>query len=234
MSRRRARRRRAEAGFTLLEALASIALMGLIAGAIATVTAQWLPNWNRSHFRTQRNEQLAIALDRLVADLSAAEYVTPNGVTNVPIFRGDELALTFVRSAVGPNMRPGLELVKIAETTDSLGAVLVRMRAPFVPVATGDPSLDPTSFGGPVVLLRAPLRVVFAYAGRDGKWENSWHHPGELPAAIRFDVRDGEGRLVVSTATRVHIDMKPPQPDQNNGAPPNAAQPQANNAQATK
>ena len=67
--------RRADAGFTLLEALVAIALMGLIVGALATVTAQWLPNWNRGQLRTQRNEQLAIALDRLVADLSAAEYV---------------------------------------------------------------------------------------------------------------------------------------------------------------
>lgn len=226
------RRRQAEAGFTLLEALASIALMGLIAGAIATVTAQWMPNWDRSQSRTQRNEQLATALDRLVADLSAAEYVTPNGVTNVPIFRGDQSTLVFVRSAVGPNMRPGLELVKIAETTDSLGPALVRTRASFVPVGTGNPSPDPIA--GPVVLLRAPLRAAFAYAGRDGKWENSWHHTGELPAAIRFDIRDGEGRLVVSTATRVHIDMKAPQPDQSNGAPANAARPQPNNIQAAK
>lgn len=233
MRRRLARRRKASAGFTLLEALAAIALMGLIVSALATVTGQWLPNWNRSHFRTQRNEQLAIALDRLVADLSAAEYVAANGVIQVPLFHGDEFAIIFVRSAVGPNSRPGLEVVKIAETVDSLGPALVRMRAPFVPLATGDPLLDPIPFADPVVLLRAPLRVTFAYAGPDGAWGNAWQHPDVLPTAVRFNIRDGGGP-VISTATRIHIDTKPPQSDQNDGARPDAAQPQPNNAQAAK
>ena len=35
------------AGFTLLEALVATALMGLILAALATITAQWLPNWDR-------------------------------------------------------------------------------------------------------------------------------------------------------------------------------------------
>src|SRR3569623_1880920 len=59
---------RAEDGFTLLEALIALALMGLIMGALASVTAQWLPSWNRGIIRAQRNEQGAVALDRLTAD----------------------------------------------------------------------------------------------------------------------------------------------------------------------
>lgn len=94
MSRPRARQRRADAGFTLFEALAAVALMGLIVTALANVTAQWLPSWNRGQVRAQRNEQVAVALDRLVADLSAAEYVWPNRASKVPLFRGDESTLT--------------------------------------------------------------------------------------------------------------------------------------------
>jgi general secretion pathway protein J len=238
MSRLRARRREADAGFTLLEALAAIALMGLIVGALATVTAQWMPSWNRSHIRTQRNEQVAIALDRLVADLSAAEYVSPNRVVNAPLFRGAEFAIIFVRSAVGPNSRPGLEIVQIAETVDKSGPALVRTRAPFVPLATGDPMVDPIPFADPVVLLRAPLRIAFAYAGPDGVWGNSWGNSsrklGNLPAAVRFEIRDGEAGPVVSTATRVHAELRPPPPAQNDVAPPGAAQPQPNNAETAK
>jgi general secretion pathway protein J len=121
MSRPRARQRRADAGFTLFEALAAVALMGLIVTALANVTAQWLPSWNRGQVRAQRNEQVAVALDRLVADLSAAEYVWPNRASKVPLFRGDESTLIFVRSAVGPNSRPGLEIVQISETVDKNG-----------------------------------------------------------------------------------------------------------------
>jgi general secretion pathway protein J len=238
MSRPLARRRQADAGFTLFEVLVAIALMGLIVGALATVTAQWMPSWNRSHIRTQRNEQVAIALDRLVADLSAAEYVSPNRVVNAPLFRGAESSIIFVRSAVGPNSRPGLEIVQIAETADKSGPALVRTRAPFVPLATGDPMVDPIPFTEPVVLLHAPLRVAFAYAGPDGAWENSWGNSsrklGDLPAAVRFEILEGEAGPVVSTATRVHAGLRPPQPAQNDVAPPGAAQPQPNNAEAAK
>ena len=64
-----------EAGFTLLEVLLATLLMTVILAALATVTAQWLPNWNRGMARVQRAERLAIGLDRIVADLSVAEMM---------------------------------------------------------------------------------------------------------------------------------------------------------------
>ena len=205
--------RRADAGFTMFEALVAIALMGLILGALATVTAQWLPNWTRGLVQTQRNEQVAIALDRLAADLSAADYISPGGRNDVPLFQGAEFAVIFVRSAVGPNSPSGLEIVRIAETTDSLGPALVRMRAPFVLLPSGDPSVDPIPFADPVVLLRAPLRISFAYAGADGAWTNDWRLSGLLPTTVRFDIRDTERGHVISTAARVRVEMRAPRPD---------------------
>jgi general secretion pathway protein J len=228
-------RRRSSAGFKLLEALVAMALMGIIMGALATVTAQWLPNWNRGLVRVQRNEQVAIALDRLVGDLSAAQYVSPNNETKQPLFAGAELAVTFVRSALGPNTGPGLEFVRIAETADSLGRMLVRMRAPFVPLATGNPSLDQIPFASPVVLLRAPLRVTFAYAAPDGVWTSTWQESGRLPAAVRFIARDAvaERVLAVSTATRVHVDTAAPEPEQGQEAAAPAGAPDQPDGQAS-
>lgn len=213
------RARRSDAGFTMIEALVAIALMGLIMGALASVTAEWLPAWNRGLVQTQRNEQVAIAIDRLAADLSAAEYVTPNQSNNITLFQGDELSVTFVRSAIGPNSRPGLEIVRIAETTDRLGRALVRTRAPFVLLPTGDPTLDPIPFADPVVLLRAPYRITFAYAASDGTWTGSWRNSVLLPAVVRFDVRDAERGLVLSTATRVRAELAAPRPEPVNDAP---------------
>jgi general secretion pathway protein J len=216
---------RSNAGFTLFEALVGTALMGLILGALATVAAQWLPNWNRGLARVQRNEQVAIALDRLAADLSAAEHVFPNRTVRRPLFDGGELAVTFVRTAIGPNVSPGLEIVRIAETVDALGRVLVRTRAPFVPLPTGDPLLDSIPFAAPVVLLRSPLRVTFAYSRGEGTWANTWRGSSSLPAAVRFIVRDAvAGRaLAVSTATRVYVQMAAPEPEVvDNVAPGNA------------
>jgi general secretion pathway protein J len=223
--------RSSNSGFTLIEALVAIALMGLIMGALASVTAQWLPSWNRGLVRVQHNEQAALALERLAADLSAVEFVFANRESG-PLFEGGALGVTFVRTAVGPNTRPGLEIVRIAETADAHGRVLVRMRSPFAPLPIGDTSLDHIPFADPVVLVRAPLRVTFAYKREDGGWMSTWQPltwPGgqpnatgadvksvDLPAAIRFTVRDsvGERILAVSTATRVHAELAAPRPQQ--------------------
>lgn len=237
MSQPRARVQAADAGFTMFEALVAIALMGLILGALATVTAQWMPNWTRGLVQAQRNEQVAIALDRLVADISAAEYISPNRSENAPLFRGAASAVVFVRSAVGPNGGSGLEIVRIAETTDSRGSALVRMRASFAMLPTGDPLVDPIPFADPVVLLRAPFRITFAYAGPEGEWTNDWGGrqgacmcvSGELPRAVRFEVRDADRGLAVSTATRVHAEMRAPQPEQAKEARPEVIQAQPNN-----
>jgi general secretion pathway protein J len=230
MRRPLAQSQRSDAGFTMFEALVAMALMGLILAALAAVTAQWMPNWTRGLVQVQRNEQVATALDRLVADLSAAEFVSPNRSTNAPLFRGTELAVTFVRSALGPNSRPGLEIVQIVQTNDASGPVLVRMRAPFVMLPTGDLSIDQIPFADPVVLFRAPFRVAFAYAGPDGQWANNWRGAGELPTVMRFDVRDAERKMVISTATRIHADIGAPRPEPDDDARPEVTQAQSNNA----
>lgn len=207
----RPRQWRAEDGFTLFEALVALALMGLIMGALASVTAQWLPSWNRGIIRAQRNEQVAVALDRLTADLSAADYVTRSD--NLPLFRGSEQNVMFVRSVLGPNGRPGLEIVRISEINDRGSPALVRMRAPFTLLQAGDPRVDQIPFADPVVLLRMPYRISFAYAGLDGKWGGRWLNSGELPASVRFDIRDVERGAVISSAARIHVETGAPRPD---------------------
>jgi general secretion pathway protein J len=212
-------RRASTAGFSLIEALVAMALTGIILGGIAAVTAQWLPNWNRGFMQVQRSDLVGIALDRLAGDLSAAEIVRANRDAKGPLFGGSELAVTFVRSALGPNTTPGLEIVRIGETVDGKGRALVRWRAPFAPLAPNG-SFDQVAFADPVVLLRAPYRVSFAYWGGEGNWRNAWQGMGELPRAVRFTVRDASSdrTLLVSTATMVHVDIPPPELDQADNA----------------
>jgi general secretion pathway protein J len=201
-------RRSRIAGFTLVEALLATALMGVILAAIGTVTAQWLPNWNRSFERVQRVELLAVGLERIVADLAAAEFVTAAGASAPPVFDGTELSVTFLRTALGPNTRPGLELVRIAETGGERGLMTVRTRARFLPTGRDGASVQPAP-ADPVVLLRAPYRVTFSYAGPDRVWRSVWRGERLLPAAIRVQVRDAttDRTLAISTATLVHADM---------------------------
>ena len=194
------------AGFTLVEALVATLLMGMILAALATVTAQWLPNWNRGFVRVQRSELLAIAIERLAADFAAAEFVAPNRKTDHPLFEGTELSATFVRTALGPNSRSGLEVVRIAESADRQGPVVVRSKAAFAP---GPGALSQIFFSDPVVLLRAPYRLSFAYADKDGVWRGSWHDAATLPSAVRLSIRDAatDRVLPVSTVAVVHADL---------------------------
>ncbi len=148
-------------------------LMTVILGALATVTAQWLPNWNRGMARVQRAERLAIGLERIAADLSVAEMMPINGDAKAPLFEGTELSVTFVRTAVGPNTRPGLEIIRLIEKADNQGLALVRERAPFAPM----PADAQIRFADQVVLIRAPFRVTFSYAGPDQVWQTDLARP---------------------------------------------------------
>ena len=192
-----------EAGFTLIEVLVATLLMTVILAALATVTAQWLPNWNRGMTRVQRAERLALGLDRIVADLSVAKMIPVNKDAKLPLFEGSELAVTFLRTAVGPNARPGLEIIRLVEKADSQGLAMVRERAPFAPM----PSDGQIRFADQVVLIRSPLRVTFSYAGPDQVWQPDWRGQMELPNMIRVTVRDSAtGQvLAVSRAATVHV-----------------------------
>ena len=199
-----------EGGFTLIEAIVALALMGLVLSALASITAQWLPNWNRGVGRIQRDEAIATALQRIAADLAAAEYVPANRDSRRPLFDGSELSITFVRTALGPNIGPGLDVVHLGETTDRHEFVTVRSRTRFAPLPVGSTLSEQLHFGDPVVLLQAPFRLSFAYAGPDRAWKSSWHNAERLPAMIKLTIRDAASQRVLSLSTIAPIHAQVP------------------------
>jgi general secretion pathway protein J len=194
-------------GFTLLEALVAMAITGMIITILATVIGQWLPNWKHGFGRLQGNEHVAIAIDRLVADLSAAEFVSANRDTHLPLFEGSPRSVTFVRTSLGPNSGPGLELIRISEIRGKDGPALVRTRAPFLH-STVEGQRE-VKFQDPVVLLRSPYRLAFSYTGADRVWHHEWHRQTRLPEAVRLTLHDSSvaqsSRRV--TATVVHAQL---------------------------
>jgi general secretion pathway protein J len=201
------RGRDGERGFTLIEALAALALTGLVLSALATLTAQWLPRWNRGFDRIQQNELIAISMQRIAADLAAAEFAPANRSSKKPLFDGSALSVSFVRTAIGPNVGVGLDVVRISEVTDAGRLVTLRSRAPFVPLPPGASLTEQIRTSDPVVLLRAPLRISFAYAGPDRVFHDEWRDMDALPTAVMLTVRDAaSGRVLsASTVTPVHV-----------------------------
>src|ERR1700733_2248724 len=197
-------RRAEEGGFTLIESLVALALMGLVLSALANITAQWLPNWNRGLDRIQRSEMIGITLQRIADDLAAAQYVPASGNDKQPLFAGSEQSVTFVRTAIGPNAGIGLDVVHLSETTDPGGLVTVRSRMPFHPLPPESAS-NQLHFGEPVLLLRAPYRLSCAYAGKYEQWQSSWQDSEKLPAKVRLTVRYASNARAISTVASIHV-----------------------------
>ena len=210
-------------GFSLIEATAAVALTATIVMALSSVTGQWLPNWRRGFVDLQRADLLGVGLERVVDDVSAAEYVTPSADTPAPLFEGDSSTLIFVRSAIGPNSYPHLEVVRLTQTEDDRGLALTRTRAPFAPIARAA-STEPFAFGDAVALIRAPFRVSFAYAGHDRIWVDGWKDQERLPDAVRITVRDNIGNRVLAASTAIRMKVTAP------GVPKLEAQANAANA----
>ncbi|WGR92649.1 prepilin-type N-terminal cleavage/methylation domain-containing protein [Bradyrhizobium sp. ISRA443] len=202
--------REREAGFTLIEAIVALALMGLVLSALASITAQWLPNWNRGIDRIQRDEAIGAALQRIAADLAAAEYVPANRESRRPLFDGSELSITFVRTAIGPNAGPGLDVVHLGESSDGREFVTVRSRTRFAPLPTGSSLTEQLRFRDPVVLLRASFRLSFAYAGPDRVWKSTWREAEQLPVMIKLIIRDAASQRVLSVSTIAPVHTQVP------------------------
>jgi general secretion pathway protein J len=187
------------AGFSLLEALIALALTALVLSALGTVTRSWLPNWMHGFNRLQKQEQFAIAFQRVASDLSASEFVPAALNSRDPLFDGRDGGVTFVRSTLGPNSMPGLEITRFAQVREGSSYLLVRSRAPYGPVADHESLQDFSEF---TTILHSADRLSFAYGGSDGVWRNSWEHQPRLPIRIRIIGRGPMGTL--TTALSVH------------------------------
>lgn len=200
MIRSRRSRRRA-LGFSLVEALAALALTGGLLAAIGALTGQWLPAWRHGFAGAQRLETLDLAIQRLAEDIAAAKPVTARGAFASPLFIGGPDAIVFVRQAIGPNAGDKLEWVRVAEQGDGL----VRARGPYAPSAD---DAAPPSFVEPVEMARGPFRFRFSYAGPDRAWATDWVGRATLPAAVRIDVfaAGAADPLPLSTTVALRID----------------------------
>lgn len=191
-----------DGGFTLLEALAGVAVMAAILVGLAAIAGQWLPNWRHGFLALQSADLIGLSLDRIVEDVASAEYAQLDGGQGAPLFRGEANAVTFVRQAIGPGATPRLEIVRIGETQTQQGVEVERARGRFAPGAS-------IALRDATTLLRPPFRLSFAYSGDDGQWRSGWSGAPILPRAVRLTVQAENGGVLGSTAFALKVSAAP-------------------------
>jgi general secretion pathway protein J len=195
LSRSSSARSRAEAraGFTLLEALLSLAIAAAILSGIAMVSAQALRNWNHGSGTIAAMEMLTSGLARLGADLSLALPVRPPGSENSKIlFEGEEGKLMFVAATGFGAGNRGVELLTVEVVPDGEGIALVRKRGAIASLATLQTD--------PVVLLRGRATVRFAYRDDTGARTTVWSGKSKLPASVEVEILGASGTPIFPVA----------------------------------
>lgn len=188
-----ARRSRANAGFTLVEALAALAIAGVLLAIIAEFAGRTLANWSRGHRTIAIVETVTRGLARMELDLSGIVPMSlPGGDGNTTYFAGDQAQIVFV-SATGfaPGHR-GVELLHFSVDRDGDDTVVVRTRGLVLN--------PPPRFSDPVQIFRGPMKVRFYFLGRDGKIVESWNGRPDIPQAVMVDIKSANGAPVFASA----------------------------------
>lgn len=181
------------AGFTLLEALAALAIAAVIIVATAGLVSSVARHFDRGTRSVTGAEHLMLAVDRLARDFGAARFVQRTGEdgTAKAAFLAEPAKIVFVSGGgigAGPQ---GEEVVTLTIEDTDAGQRLVRRRAAWLGPRM---RLEDATPQDPVVLVEGRLDIAFAFARKTPEgplaWGNAWTGESSLPRAVRLILRD--------------------------------------------
>jgi general secretion pathway protein J len=188
-------------GFTLIEMIVALALLGAMLLAIYSGLSFGLRGWDAADVNGRRTADRRIAenfLRRELGELFPMRWKDPMTLRFAFEGKVDQLRFVSVRPA-GISVT-GLSLVGITAEQDPAKRVknLVMRRA-----SPGDEQKDfsPLAAGEPTILFENIDSVAFAYYGSEAdftepSWVDNWEFPGRMPRLIRIRVRTADGSLL--------------------------------------
>lgn len=191
------RRTEARSGFTLIEALAMLAITSVIMVGMTALIHDVARNFDRGTRGVSEGEHLLLAVERLAQDFGSARFVVWNS-RNAPAVAftaetsDDGLAkVVFVGNAGVMSGPQGDEVITLTVERDDNVTRLMRRRAPWMGSLMRAEDAIP---GDPVVLIEGKVDIAFLFAGvgPNGalQWSGSWTGAEALPRFVRLIVRD--------------------------------------------
>jgi len=198
------------AGFTLIELVIALALMGVMVLFMYSGLAFGLRGWDAADTNGRRTADRRIAenfLRREVAELFPMRWKDPLVLRLA--FEGKPDLLRFVSVRPAGISVTGLSLVGVSAEQDTAKRTrnLVMRRA-----SPGDEQKDfgPLAQGEATILFEDIDSVAFEYYGAendftDPKWVDTWEWPGRIPQLIRIRVRTADGSYLPEMIVRMML-----------------------------
>jgi prepilin-type N-terminal cleavage/methylation domain-containing protein len=185
-------------GFTLIETLAALAVGSVVIIATAALVRNVSLNFDRGARSVGETERIALAVERLAADLASARFVTRATAGGPAIaFSADRAdgerpaRIMFVADAEVQSGPQGEEIVSLAVERNGEAMRLVRRRAAW---SGARMRFEDASLGDEVVLIDGRYDISFLFARADAGgglvWTSDWVGETALPRFVRLVLRD--------------------------------------------
>ena len=202
--------RRLDSGFTLIEMVVAMALLGTMMLLLYSGLTFGLRGWDAADVNGRRTADRRIAenfLRREIGETFPMRFKDPMALKVA--FEGRENRLRFASSRPAGISASGLSLVSIEIEPDDVKRVrnLVMRRA-----MPDDEAKDfaPLDRGERTVLFEGVDGVTFEYFGAendftDPKWVEAWEYAGRIPQLVRIRMRAADGAFLPEMIVRVML-----------------------------
>jgi len=213
--------RHGQAGFTLLELLVALTLLGLVMAAVFGELRFAARAWDATDAKQDRNSEL-LSVHSFVRQRLQQVYVRQRNrrrddETSPLVFDGDSRSMTFLGTMPEQISAGGFYRISLSSENGDDGSNLFVSWRPFDGDDT-EPVAD--SADNSRVLLRGVAEIRFSYFGQANdsvapQWWNSWPSRDTAPALIRIDVSFAGGdprrwpELVVAPASANAVQRLP-------------------------
>lgn len=196
---------RSDSGFTLVEVLVVLSVIGLMSGLMLAMMGQFQHLTGADH-RLTLQHALKRTADHIASLLERAEALPLDVNPGAPLFflEAGEHSVRLLAVTKSGAQTSGLFEIEIGlENKNGITRVLEIISSRRTPKSTA----DTTTFE----LLERAERLTFSYLQKaapsepDPVWRADWQTAGQLPAAVRvtLEAKDKSGNLAASTAIAI-------------------------------